>query len=155
MRYRLFTQEYRNSQKSSRVLRTAPCDCMTEPETGCFCSISCTRGSIPRILRMRPVGLFRRIFGEYSVSPHPPYNPFSYPVCGVRLLMVKPLFHLFWWNDRQMNENHFPCGKVVPQITKPLFHVGTSCWQKCRGSSLLCKLLFVHYLAPSYIRTAS
>ena len=77
------------------VLRTAPRDCMTELETGCSGSISCTRGSIPRMTCMRPVGLFRRIFGEYSVSPRPPYNPFSYPVCGVRLLTVKPLFHLF------------------------------------------------------------
>ena len=77
------------------LLWTAPRDCMTKPETGCSRYLSCTRGSIPRIIRMRPVGLFRRIFGEYSVSPRPPYNPFSYPVCGVRLLTVKPLFHLF------------------------------------------------------------
>ena len=55
---------------------------MTELESGCSGSITCTRGSIPRISCMRPVGLFRRIFGEYSVSPRPPYNPFSYPVCG-------------------------------------------------------------------------
>ena len=36
-----------------------------------------------------------------------------------------------------------------------LFHDGTPYLEKCRGSSLPCKLLFVHYLAPSYIRTAS
>ena len=77
------------------LLRTAPRDCMTELESGCSGSVTCTRGSIPRMTCMRPDGLFRRIFGEYSVSPRPPYNPFSYPVCGVRLLTVKPLFHLF------------------------------------------------------------
>ena len=85
------------------VLQTAPRDCMTELKTGCSCSISCTRGSIPRIPCMHPIGLFRRIFGEYSVSPRPPYNPFSYPVCGVRLLTVKPLFHLFLM-ERQADE---------------------------------------------------
>ena len=31
---------------------------MTELETGCSGSVSCTRGSIPRITCMRPVGLF-------------------------------------------------------------------------------------------------
>ena len=82
------------SPRDDPMLRTAPRDCMTELESGCSGSVTCTRGSIPRITCMRPVGLFRRIFGEYSVSPRPPYNPFSYPVCGVRLLTVKPLFHL-------------------------------------------------------------
>ena len=87
----------RNCQRRNdgKVLRTAPRDCMTELESGCSGSVSCTRGSIPRITCMCPVGLFWRIFGEYSVSPRPPYNPFSYPICGVRLLTVKPLFHLF------------------------------------------------------------
>ena len=51
------------------VLWTAPHDCMTELETGCSGSISCMRGSIPRITCVCPVGLFRRIFGEYSTSP--------------------------------------------------------------------------------------
>ena len=104
---------HQSINKEAQLLRTAPCSCMTELETGCSGSISCTRGSIPQISHMHPVRLFRRIFGEYSVSPRPPYNPFSYPICGVCLLTVKPLFHLCWWNDRQMNENHFPCGKVI------------------------------------------
>ena len=64
-----FELELGHMSQCVTVLRTAPRDCMTEPETGCSGSISCTRGSIPRISCMHPVGLFQRIFGEYSTSP--------------------------------------------------------------------------------------
>ena len=105
---------------------------VSEPETGCTCSTSCTRGSIPRISRMCPDGLFQRIFGEYSVSPHPPYNPFSYPICGVRLLMVKLLFHLFLM-ERQADEQEplsmWESGHINDKTVVP-------CWDTLPGKML-------------------
>ena len=130
------------------LLRTAPRDCMTEPETGCSCRISCTRGSIPRITCMRPVGLFRRIFGEYSTSPLQSLliprlqSPSSDGETTVPSLLI----------ERQADEQEPPSTWESHRNT--LFHYGTPYSEKCRGSSLPCKLLFVHYLAPSYIRTA-
>ena len=71
--------------------------------------------------------------GEYSMSPHLPYNPFSYPICGVCLLMVKPLFHLFWWNCG-MNKNCLLVAVQTPeQWTNPLFRKGSPYMGKVLG----------------------
>ena len=62
---------------------------MTKLETGCSGSDILYEGFYTSNHMYAPSGLFSENI------PRPPYNPFSYPVCGVRLLTVKPLFHLF------------------------------------------------------------
>ena len=95
------------------VLRTAPRDCMTELETGCSGSISCMRGSIPQITCIRPVGLFRRIFGEYSENiPRPPYNP-------SRTLSAESVF---WrWNHCSISSDG-----TTGRWMRTTFHMGKS-----------------------------